>query len=750
MNIIQKLFCSVERIPRYSWRSMFEHARRLRGHLLRVPLVVTLSMSREIALASVDFSRRVLRLRRKSGLLFTALYLKQCAVSLQRHYAGSFAARDSQSVSVSLTRSGIPRIIPKVLRKHIKQRSDHGDILVRIYLSWFSLAKLVELAPKVSKATFTSIATPSKDIGSILGVLQEMKDSYKVLQPKYLPHLPSMALEKGMRWRPTWKSTPLSYSYYSKFFEKDENDLLLRNENIFVNLKAEIASFMWNICKIHSIPDGFFSPAMLWYPGVLYPHDYSGTRRMLMEDLDRFEAGAGPQMASTMQIFDRVPLFTGRLAQVIEGGGKRRIFAICNHIKQQLLTPVHQWASSVLRTLRSDGTYDQELPLRRLRSKKYSKLYSFDLKSATDRWPLSVIYTLQCSIWGDVFASSVVNSTLGLNTFKVGPPLTKKVSEIAFLAGQPLGYLGSWSLFALSHHYLVWLAAEKVYPGRSRPFWEYALLGDDILIADEEVGKQYAEYLERLGVTISIHKSIISNNGSLEFAKRFWTKLMQVDLSPVSLKSLLGCKSTIGLCQIGMKYGLQMSALQRLAGAGYRVRSRLMTTQSKRWERIKAVACKSYISQRLSLEWWIGRGKPLDPYLRGKIIAYLRKELKPKEIQLIPKQLVLDGEHEILERTVVRHWMEQWLRWLSWYHTVANSPEVTIDQLMEVPMCATSWKRTQTDLHLVKFGLIWKMYDMAGEFRPNDVKVIELTSVPFSRWIYGGYKGDNFIMAPVE
>ena len=36
---------------------------------------------------------------------------------------------------------------------------------------------------------------------------------------------------------------------------------------------------------------------------------------------------------------------------------------------------------------------------------------------------------------------------------------------------------------------IVWLAAERVYPGRR--FRDYALLGDDIAIADHKVAKEY-------------------------------------------------------------------------------------------------------------------------------------------------------------------------------------------------------------------------------------------------------------------
>lgn len=51
----------------------------------------------------------------------------------------------------------------------------------------------------------------------------------------------------------------------------------------------------------------------------------------------------------------------GRLGQSIEGGGKRRIFAIGNYVNQRLLKPVHDWLMSVLRHLPMDGTFNQTL-----------------------------------------------------------------------------------------------------------------------------------------------------------------------------------------------------------------------------------------------------------------------------------------------------------------------------------------------------------------------------------------------------
>ncbi|PHU24600.1 hypothetical protein BC332_09707 [Capsicum chinense] len=320
----------------------------------------------------------------------------------------------------------------------------------------------------------------------------------------------------------------------------------------------------------------------------------------------------------------------------------------------------------VLSHISTDGTFDQERPLLKLRRRKKNECYSFDLKSATGRWPLSVMYSLMSCMFGSTFASSIDNSSLGLNTFMVGKPITKRMYEIAFLYGQPLGYYGSWSLFSLSHHYIVWLAAKKAYPHLNRPFKDYALLGDDILITDKQVALQYRKLLDRLDVTISDAKSIVSDTGAVE--------------------------TTLGLCTVSNKYPIGISILQRLGGAGFRVRSRLYSTQSKRWEILKASAQKPNRSHPLPLAYWIGRRKPLNPYLKGKIVNFLRKELKPKEIRLFPEEMVFDKERDILEHTIIHNWVKMWLKWCS----------------------CTTWRRSTKDLDMIKFGLIWKCYDMGA------------------------------------
>lgn len=96
-------------------------------------------------------------------------------------------------------------------------------------------------------------------------------------------------------------------------------------------------------------------------------------------------------------------------------------------------------------------------------------------------------------------------------------------------------------MLALTHHVVVQVAANMA--GVTGWFSAYAVLGDDIVIADDRVAKAYLALMtERLGCKISLHKSIVSGVGLMEFAKRIHHARLG-DLSPISPKALaLGVK----------------------------------------------------------------------------------------------------------------------------------------------------------------------------------------------------------------
>lgn len=95
-------------------------------------------------------------------------------------------------------------------------------------------------------------------------------------------------------------------------------------------------------------------------------------------------------------------------------------------------------------------------------------------------------------------------------------------------------------MLALTHHVVVRYAANQVgIPN----FSHYALLGDDIVIANTEVAKRYHEIMTVvLGVDINLSKSLVSEH-SLEFAKRLITT--EGEVSPVGAKNLLVALKTL-------------------------------------------------------------------------------------------------------------------------------------------------------------------------------------------------------------
>lgn len=130
---------------------------------------------------------------------------------------------------------------------------------------------------------------------------------------------------------------------------------------------------------------------------------------------------------------------------------------------------------------------------------------------------------------------------------------------------------------ALTHHALVWLAAWRVHPGKR--FWDYAILGDDIVIADQGVAEEYQKIMKDAEVTISKEKSLISFTGAMEFAKRFITDWGTQDFSPVSFKvlNLTGGFVPAFIFQV-LRVSLQTS--YRLRGGSYRVYTNRGTPKS--------------------------------------------------------------------------------------------------------------------------------------------------------------------------
>lgn len=94
-------------------------------------------LTKEMCIASFLFARQVAELGRKSGFLYVAFYLQQCAVCLMT-YRGDIEKVSQLSVSVSLTGSGLPRILPPFHRRIIKEGGLRGDCVIQFSFSVFT------------------------------------------------------------------------------------------------------------------------------------------------------------------------------------------------------------------------------------------------------------------------------------------------------------------------------------------------------------------------------------------------------------------------------------------------------------------------------------------------------------------------------------------------------------------------------------------------------------------------------------
>jgi hypothetical protein len=278
------------------------------------------------------------------------------------------------------------------------------------------------------------------------------------------------------------------------------------------------------------------------------------------------------------------PRGIGKLGFKPEPAGKIRVFAMVDNVTQCVLKPVHDLLFSILRHLPTDGTFDQLGPAKALVARGLKVFYSFDLSAATDRFPVALQHAVMSLLLGRRLAGLWVKFLV--NRDYIVPRYIAscwKVPEgtpqhVRYGAGQPMGALTSWAAFSLTHHFLVQYAAYKV-SGTVEFFLDYALLGDDIVIADKKVAEVYLALLSEIGVEYGLAKSLISSTGGFEFAKR--TFVAGKDASPISLLAIGVAKADPSVLEQVMVHasvdslGNALRIGSKILGYGYRALARL-------------------------------------------------------------------------------------------------------------------------------------------------------------------------------
>lgn len=206
----------------------------------------------------------------------------------------------------------------------------------------------------------------------------------------------------------------------------------------------------------------------------------------------------------------------GTLGLTQEPGFKLRVFANPNICHQLAMSRLKRQLFSLLRGVNWDCTYDQSRGTDWVQGQlnQGRKIWSVDLSDATNNFPLEIQLEILRKI-GVLEEDVQLFQRLARAPWKNPHGASRQM--LRWTVGQPLGLGPSFAAFALSHGLLVHSLARNF-----RVTDSFRVLGDDIVISDERVASAYMDVMQRLGIPVSMDKTI-SSNGFAEFAGKVVT-----------------------------------------------------------------------------------------------------------------------------------------------------------------------------------------------------------------------------------
>jgi hypothetical protein len=555
------------------WQRSVKSARSLVGLLIRaIPLMMGASSPGWVKAAFV-FARFAQGMIRSQGHRGLALHLKAANVILLRFVSGEPLSNARLAGSaVSLTHSGLPRLIVGAHRLRISQ----GEVgVIRFWIGLFTLYRVLDFKGKVS---FDSVVGPGRYlsvsfmqewigfiprfVNALIGfggsrfrldyVPPQFQDGWRTGLRGYirtLGHYPPEATARTLHlYKPRYVEKLWGYVVRLVPLMKsgaNSKDGSTSASNVVVDMVSWLSRPMY-VCHLITLValTGCWNlvdnPA--WRVAINRINELKarspsgkpgGVNNIVRSDLP----GGGPEVPAQGWL--------GRL-HIVEEPGKMRVVAMVDSLTQWFLYPLHRFIfDKLLRVIPQDGTFDQLRPVTTLLA-KMTKLglfecFSYDLSAATDRLPVIMQEFLLSAFTSREFAHHW-RCLLTKRNYAIprahraqlptwSNPEFRDKSYVRYACGQPMGAYSSWAMLALVHHAIVQFAAKRA--NVAGWFDLYAVLGDDVVIGHRGVANEYTKVMEEIGVNIGFHKSIISKNRSLEFAKRFFYKGVEVTPLPL-------------------------------------------------------------------------------------------------------------------------------------------------------------------------------------------------------------------------
>jgi hypothetical protein len=228
-----------------------------------------------------------------------------------------------------------------------------------------------------------------------------------------------------------------------------------------------------------------------------------------------------------------------------------------------VLAPLHNAIFLCLKKINEDYTYDQEasIPMIQKWYKEGKPMFCYDMTSATDRLPLS-LQGVVLHLSG--LSESCVNEWYEI--IKSLPFRTPEGNIVYYGTGQGMGIYSSWRSITYLHHVLVRLAGYRC--GHTH-FKDYAVLGDDMIVANAQVAQEYLVLINILGVDISLSKSVVPTKGysSAEFASKLVCNGINISPLPLGLLLMGDMQSFLQLCHTIL---IRLNDLEPVKGEHFR------------------------------------------------------------------------------------------------------------------------------------------------------------------------------------